>query len=52
MNLLFLQDYDTMRAEKYDVIGNFFNQKMYLFLPDLYRRRIVDNLKEELTSQF
>lgn len=51
-NLHFLQDYDTMRYEKYDVIGDIVQSKNVFILSGFVPKKDSDEVKEELTSRF
>lgn len=50
--LLFLQDYDRMRSEKYDVIGNLLQSKHAFVLTGFVPEKESDRLAKELKSNF
>ncbi|MDF2544036.1 MAG: hypothetical protein K0S47_3754 [Herbinix sp.] len=47
-----LQDYDTMRADKYEVIGHLLQSKNVFFLTGYIPEKDANSLSEELTKQF
>ncbi len=51
-DILFLQDYDTMRAEKYEVIGHLLQSKNAFVLSGYIAQKEVNALSEELNSKF
>ena len=51
-DLHFLQDYDTMRAEKYDVIGSMVQSKNVFILTGFVPRKDSEDVKNELTALF
>lgn len=51
-DLLFLQDYDTMREEKYEVIGHLLQSKNAIVLSGYIPKKDADQLKNELTAKF
>lgn len=50
--LLFLQDYDTMRADKYEVISHLLQTKNVFVLTGFIPEREISALTEELNSRF
>lgn len=51
-DLLFLQDYDTMRADKYDVIGHLLQSKNVFVMTGYIPEKYANTLVEELNSTF
>ena len=51
-DMLFLQDYDSMRAEKYEVIGHLLQSKNVFVLTGYIAEKEVKALTEELDSKF
>ncbi|MBH1942351.1 V-type ATP synthase subunit I [Mobilitalea sibirica] len=51
-DLLFLQDYDTMRAEKYEVIGHVLQSKNVFVLQGYIPKRDALKVSEELSAKF
>lgn len=50
--LLLLTDYDTMRIEKYDAMGNLLQSKNVFILTGFIPERDSESLRNELTSSF
>lgn len=50
--LKFLQDYDTMRLEKYEVIGTLLQSKNVFIISGFIAEKDIKVIKEELTSNF
>ncbi len=50
--LKFLQDYDTMRSEKYEVIGQLLQSKYVFVISGYIPEKEVTSLKSELESKF
>jgi V/A-type H+-transporting ATPase subunit I len=51
-DLLFLQDYDTMRAEKYEVIGHLLQSKNTVVITGYIPKRDAEQLKNDLMAKF
>ena len=51
-DILFLQDYDRMRADKYDVIGQLSQSKNVFVLTGYIPEKDVKNLEEELNRNY
>jgi V/A-type H+-transporting ATPase subunit I len=51
-DLLFLQDYDTMRAEKYEVLGHLLQSKNVFAISGYIPEREVLKLSDELNAKF
>jgi len=50
--LKFLQDYDTMRLEKYEVIGTLLQSKNVFIISGFIAEKDIKAIEEELTSSF
>ncbi len=51
-DLLFLQDYDTMRSEKYEVIGRLLQSKNTFVITGYIPKKEADQLKNEVMANF
>jgi V/A-type H+-transporting ATPase subunit I len=51
-DLKFLQDYDTMRLDKYEVIGSLLQSRNVFIVTGFIAQRDIDDLEKELTSRF
>ncbi len=51
-DLLFLQDYDTMRSEKYEVIGHLLQSKNTFVITGYIPKKDADQLKNEVMAKF
>lgn len=51
-DLLFLQDYEVMRSEKYEVIGHLVQSKNVFVITGFIAEKEVKAIEEELSSQF
>lgn len=51
-DLKFLQDYDTMRLEKYEVLGSLLQSKNVFIITGFIAEKDIKDLEDELTSKY